>query len=109
MSKWPDSKSMSDASLDEVNEAWSGLGYYSRGRRLLEGAKKVQSDLGGRMPQMAKDLLKELPGVGRYTSCAVASIAYGEPVGLVDGNVVRVFSRLRVIGAEATSQAGIYA
>lgn len=107
-SKWPDTKSLSKANLSEVNELWSGLGYYSRGRRLFEGAQKVEAELKGRMPRTAKDLMRELPGVGRYTSCAVASIAYGEPVGLVDGNVVRVMSRMRVIGAESASQVIIF-
>ncbi|GFO35963.1 adenine DNA glycosylase, partial [Plakobranchus ocellatus] len=86
----------------EVNEAWSGLGYYSRGRRLFEGAQKVVSELKGEMPKTAGDLEKKLPGVGRYTAGAIASIAFGEVTGLVDGNVVRVLSRLRAIGANST-------
>ena len=57
---------------------WSGLGYYSRARRLHEGAQKVVLELGGEMPRTAEDLLKKLPGVGRYTAGAIASIAYGE-------------------------------
>ncbi len=54
MSKWPDTKALSSASLDDVNAVWSGLGYYSRARRLWEGAKKVEEELGGRMPRYNK-------------------------------------------------------
>lgn len=56
------------------------------------------------MPRTAAELLKNLPGVGRYTAGAIASIAYNEPTGLVDGNVIRVFSRMRIIGSDTTSQ-----
>jgi len=102
MSQWPTIKSLSEASLDSVNQAWSGLGYYSRARRLQEGAVKIMTELGGRMPNTATELMK-LPGVGRYTAAAVASIAYGEVGGLVDGNVIRVLARIRCIGGEVGS------
>ncbi|CAH1776066.1 unnamed protein product [Owenia fusiformis] len=104
MTKWPTLQALSMASLEEVNEMWSGLGYYSRGRRLHEGACKVVSELGCNIPDNADDLLKQLPGVGRYTAGAIASIAFNQATGLVDGNVVRVFARLRAIGADSTSQ-----
>jgi len=103
LEKWPDTARLSMATLDQVNEMWAGLGYYSRGRRLWEGACHVEKDLGGVMPRTAEELLK-LPGVGRYTAAAVASIAYNESVGLVDGNVVRVLTRMREIGADCASQ-----
>ncbi|XP_078657921.1 adenine DNA glycosylase-like isoform X1 [Branchiostoma floridae x Branchiostoma belcheri] len=103
MEKWPTVQKLATASLEEVNEMWSGLGYYSRGRRLHEGAQKVVTELDGQMPSTAASLLKELPGVGRYTAGAIASIAYNQVTGVVDGNVIRVLSRLRVIGAESTS------
>jgi A/G-specific adenine glycosylase len=83
---------------------WSGLGYYSRARRLWEGAKKVQQELKGSMPRDSAALMRQLPGVGRYTACAVASIAYGESCGVVDGNVARVLCRMGVIGAESSSK-----
>ena len=57
---------------------WAGLGYYSRGRRLHEGAQKVVRELKGQMPNTSATLSKELPGVGRYTGAAIASIAFGE-------------------------------
>ena len=99
MKKWPSTKALSEATTDEVMSAWSGLGYYSRGKRLLEGAKIIEAEFGGRMPKNSAELRKKLPGVGRYTAAAIASIAFGERCGLVDGNVVRVIARLRRIGA----------
>jgi len=102
MTLWPTIKALSEASLEDVNKAWSGLGYYSRARRLQEGAVLIMTKLGGRMPSTAAELVK-LPGVGRYTAAAVASIAYGEVGGLVDGNVIRVLSRMRCIGEEVSS------
>ncbi|XP_046367317.2 adenine DNA glycosylase-like [Haliotis rufescens] len=104
MKKWPTLQDLAKATLEEVNEMWSGLGYYSRGRRLHEGAQKVVDDLDGEMPKTAATLLKELPGVGRYTAGAIASISYSEATGLVDGNVIRVLARLRQIGADSTNQ-----
>lgn len=101
MKKWPTLQALSMASLEEVNQLWSGLGYYSRGRRLHEAAKKVVEQNGGIMPKSADSLLKDLPGVGKYTAAAIASIAFSEATGLVDGNVVRVLSRLRAIGANS--------
>ncbi|KAK1801423.1 hypothetical protein P4O66_022690, partial [Electrophorus voltai] len=90
----------------DVNEMWAGLGYYSRGRRLHQGAQKVvvvMSELAGEMPRTTQGLLKWLPGVGRYTAGAVGSIALGLVTGAVDGNVTRVLCRLRAIGADCTS------
>ncbi|XP_032969247.1 adenine DNA glycosylase isoform X5 [Rhinolophus ferrumequinum] len=87
----------------EVNQLWAGLGYYSRGRRLQEGARKVVEELGGHVPRTAETLQRLLPGVGRYTAGAIASIAFGQATGVVDGNVVRVLCRVRAIGADASS------
>ncbi|XP_028418066.1 adenine DNA glycosylase-like [Dendronephthya gigantea] len=103
MKRWPSLEDLAKASLEEVNEMWAGLGYYSRARRLHEGCKKVVKEMNGEMPDNAGVLLKDLPGVGKYTSAAIASIAFNEPVGLVDGNVIRVLSRLRIIGADSSS------
>ncbi|XP_062854791.1 uncharacterized protein LOC134317972 [Trichomycterus rosablanca] len=103
MKKWPTVQELAGASLEEVNQMWSGLGYYSRGRRLHEGAQKVVRDLDGKMPKNAEDLLKQLPGVGRYTAGAISSISLGEVTGVVDGNVTRVLCRVRAIGADSTS------
>uniref|UniRef100_A0A4W3I755 Adenine DNA glycosylase n=1 Tax=Callorhinchus milii TaxID=7868 RepID=A0A4W3I755_CALMI len=105
MQRWSTLQDLSKATLEEVNEMWSGLGYYSRGRRLHEGAQKVVSEFKGEMPKSAEELQKLLPGVGRYTAGAVASIAFGQVTGVVDGNVIRVLSRTRGIGADSTSPA----
>ncbi|NXI39809.1 MUTYH glycosylase, partial [Galbula dea] len=107
MEKWPTLQALSQASLEEVNELWAGLGYYSRGKRLQEASRKVVSELAGQMPRTAEDLQKLLPGVGRYTAGAIASISYGQATGVVDGNVIRVLCRLRCIGADSSSPAVI--
>ncbi|XP_067423855.1 adenine DNA glycosylase isoform X2 [Emydura macquarii macquarii] len=105
MQKWPTLQALAKASLEEVNELWAGLGYYSRGKRLQEAAQKVVSELAGQMPGTAEELQKLLPGVGRYTAGAIASISYGQATGVVDGNVIRVLCRVRCIGADASSLA----
>ncbi|XP_045440722.1 adenine DNA glycosylase isoform X3 [Pipistrellus kuhlii] len=103
MQKWPTLQDLASASLEEVNQLWAGLGYYSRGRRLQEGAQKVVEELGGQVPRTAETLQRLLPGVGRYTAGAVASIAFGQVTGVVDGNVVRVLCRVRGIGADPSN------
>jgi A/G-specific adenine glycosylase len=82
------------AAADEkvVLSAWSGLGYYSRARNLHRAAQEVVAKWNGELPRSA-DSLRTLPGFGRYTAGAVASIAFGEPAPVLDGNVARVFSR----------------
>uniref|UniRef100_A0A7N8X1J8 Adenine DNA glycosylase n=1 Tax=Mastacembelus armatus TaxID=205130 RepID=A0A7N8X1J8_9TELE len=105
MKRWPTVKALAAATLEEVNQMWAGLGYYSRGKRLHEGAQKVVTELKGQMPQTVDSLLKQLPGVGRYTAAAIGSIALGQVTGAVDGNVIRVLCRLRAIGADSTSPA----
>ncbi len=81
------------ASLDRVLKLWEGLGYYSRARNLHRAAKLVAAERGGRFPRTA-DALQELPGIGRYTAGAIASIAFGERAPVLDGNVRRVLARL---------------
>ncbi|RXN34560.1 adenine DNA glycosylase-like protein [Labeo rohita] len=105
MKRWPTVEKLAAATLEEVNQMWAGLGYYSRGRRLHEGAQKVVSELDGQMPKTTAGLLKQLPGVGRYTAGAISSIALGQVTGAVDGNVIRVLCRVRAIGADSTSPA----
>ena len=90
---FPTVEDLAAASMDEVLKLWEGLGYYTRARNLHKAAKLVVDQYGGALPRKA-DLLQLLPGVGRYTACAIASIAFGEPVPVVDGNVKRVLSRL---------------
>lgn len=89
---WPDVESLAAASQDEVLVAWAGLGYYSRARNLHACADSICKEWGGQFPECEKDLLT-LPGVGAYTAAAIASIAFGESVPVVDGNVERVMTR----------------
>ena len=90
---FPTVEALAMASEERVLAVWSGLGYYRRARMLHQAAKVVASEFGGVIPREAEKLRK-LPGVGRYTAAAIASIAYGEPVAVVDGNVERVLSRM---------------
>jgi A/G-specific adenine glycosylase len=90
---FPTIEALADATEEQVLTRWSGLGYYRRARMLRMAAMRVVSEFSGTMPRDAAGLRK-LPGVGRYTAAAIASIAYGEPVAVVDGNVERVLSRL---------------
>lgn len=92
MAKWPTVHALANATQEEVNELWAGLGYYRRARFLLEGARHVVAKNDG-FPSTFK-ALAGVPGVGPYTAAAVASIAFEEPVAAVDGNVIRVAARL---------------
>jgi A/G-specific adenine glycosylase len=96
---FPDVQALAGASEPAVLALWSGLGYYRRARMLHRAAKVVATELAGAMPRTAAGLLA-LPGVGAYTSAAVASIAFGEPVAVVDGNVERVLARVAGWSAE---------
>ncbi|MHB8632871.1 MAG: A/G-specific adenine glycosylase [Thermoplasmatota archaeon] len=89
MERFPTLQHLADAPEDDVLAAWSGLGYYRRARNLHEAARRM---VAGGVPSHAK-ALRELPGIGPYTAGAVASIAFGENVPAVDGNVVRVLGR----------------
>ncbi|MFM6929384.1 MAG: A/G-specific adenine glycosylase [Bdellovibrio sp.] len=89
LDKFPTVQDLAKASESDVLEAWAGLGYYSRARNLHKAAKALAAQ---GFPKTAAELL-ELPGFGPYTSRAVASIAFGEKVGVLDGNVIRVLSR----------------
>ena len=98
LGRWPDIEALAGAGLDDVLHAWQGLGYYARARNLHKCAGVISRDLGGRFPATAR-ALRQLPGIGPYTSAAIAAIAFGEPVAVVDGNVERVISRLYAITA----------
>ncbi len=93
MEEFPDVRSLARADDDRLLKAWEGLGYYNRARNLKKAACLVTRCYGGRLPDSYEELLK-LPGVGTYTAGAIASIAYGLPVPAVDGNVLRVLSRV---------------
>lgn len=103
MAQWPTVNDLAAATEDEVLKAWQGLGYYSRARNLHTAAQQVM-ELAG-FPQTFKEL-KTLKGVGDYTAAAIASIAFGEPVAVVDGNVYRVLSRYYGIDTPIDSTEG---
>lgn len=96
MARFPDVETLAAADEQEVLAHWQGLGYYRRARLLQEGAR-VMTSAGKGFPETAKELLS-LPGIGRYTAGAIASIAFDQPEPLVDGNVERVFARLTGFG-----------
>ncbi|GAB4546165.1 MAG: A/G-specific adenine glycosylase [Phycisphaerales bacterium] len=91
--RFPDVQSLATAPEEDVLAMWSGLGYYSRAKRLHAAAKAIVTEYGGRVPKDVEDL-RSLPGVGRYTAGAIASMVFGERAALVDGNVQRVLVRL---------------
>jgi A/G-specific adenine glycosylase len=93
LARFPTVRALARASEGDVLVLWSGLGYYRRARMLHRAAKAVVGELSGRIPRNALELAR-LPGVGAYTAAAVASIAFGEPVPVLDANVIRVLSRL---------------
>ncbi|CAL1708848.1 unnamed protein product [Somion occarium] len=99
MTKFPTIRHLAASDIDTVNGLWKGLGYYSRAARLLSGAKKVVDELGGRLPNNAKDMESKIPGVGRYSAGAICSIAYNECVPVLDGNVHRLLSRVLALHA----------
>ena len=94
MKSLPGIETLSKAPEEVLLKLWEGLGYYNRVRNLNKAAVKVMEEYGGIMPDSYEELLT-LPGIGSYTAGAIASIAYGKPVPAVDGNVLRVLSRLR--------------
>ncbi len=90
--RYPGLNDLSQASLDEILKIWQGLGYYSRARNLHETARKIAGEYSGRFPESYSELLR-LKGIGPYTAAAIASIAFNQPVAVIDGNVIRFLSR----------------
>ncbi len=93
ISIWPDVKALADAEREDVLKEWAGLGYYSRARNLHKCANEIVNEYDGAFPQDIQEL-KKLPGIGDYTSAAIASIAFDVPATVIDGNVERVVTRL---------------
>ena len=93
LERFPDVQALTAASEEDVLAAWSGLGYYRRARRMHQCAQQIAEQHGGCFPQDSESL-RALPGIGRYTAAAIASIAFTEPVAVVDGNVERILQRL---------------
>lgn len=102
--RFPDVQTLADASLDEVLKTWEGLGYYSRARNLHKAAQIVAVEHGGQLPRSLEGLMK-LPGIGRYTAGAIASIAFGVDAPVLDGNVRRVLCRLFAIRGDPRAAA----
>jgi A/G-specific adenine glycosylase len=93
---FPNLKSLANAEEQEVLNLWQGLGYYSRARNMLDAARYIWFELNGKFPEKAQELEK-IKGIGPYTSAAIASIAFSEPIPAIDGNVMRVLSRFHGI------------
>ena len=102
MAELPTLESLAAANEQTVLRLWQGLGYYSRARNLRRAAQMIVSEHNGIVPKTVDDLLK-LPGVGRYSAGAIASIAHGTPAPILDGNVVRVLCRLDKIEGDPRS------
>ena len=102
MKRFPSLRALAEAPRADVLKQWEGLGYYARARRAHETAKFLTKHKAGRFPR-TYDALLELPGVGPYTAAAIASFCFGEDVAVLDGNVIRVLSRLLAYDNDVTS------
>ena len=105
MRSFPDIQSLANASEQDVLNAWEGLGYYSRARNLHKAAKIVAEEFDGEIPRDL-EALRRLPGIGRYTLGAIASIAFGMDVSALDGNIKRVYARIFDVEEPVDSTAG---
>ena len=106
LARFPSLKALAKAPLQDVLAAWEGLGYYSRARNLHRAAQRVAAEHGGALPNTLPELLA-LPGIGRYTAGAIASIAFGVDTPVLDGNVKRVLARVFDFRADVKSPAGV--
>ena len=104
MERFPTVEALASTPIDEVLKYWAGLGYYARARNLHRAAQIVTNEHHGIVPN-TPEMIETLPGIGRYTSGAILSIAYGLPRPLVDANVIRVLSRLFGLSGDPKSQA----
>lgn len=93
LKRLPDVSSLAGVSHDELMKLWQGLGYYSRANNLQRAAIQIMEEYGGSFPEHYEEILT-LPGIGEYTAGAIASIAFGEAVPAIDGNVYRIYTRL---------------
>jgi A/G-specific adenine glycosylase len=97
MRELPDIKGAANASPNKIHKLWEGLGYYTRARNLQKAAQEIVAKHRGKFPQNFDDVLA-LPGIGRYTAGAICSIAFNQPTPILDGNVIRVLTRIFGIG-----------
>ncbi|MFZ5941394.1 MAG: A/G-specific adenine glycosylase [Bacteroidota bacterium] len=105
MKAFPDVEALASADEEEVLRQWQGLGYYSRARNMHSTAKQIVHAYGGEFPRSSAEL-RALKGIGPYTAAAMASIAFGEPVAAIDGNVIRVVSRLFAVAQPVNKAEG---
>jgi A/G-specific adenine glycosylase len=107
MKQFPDIRSCAEAEESQILKAWEGLGYYRRAKMLWAGAKLIVGEFDGKFPSDYASI-KKIPGIGDYTAAAISSIAFDQPVAAVDGNVLRVISRVlmseRDVAKEATKK-----
>lgn len=99
MKAFPTIKALAAAPLQDILKQWEGLGYYTRARQLHKTAQLLTARHGGRLPDNPA-ILARLPGLGPYTTAAIASFAFGHPLAVLDGNVIRVLSRLFAVEAD---------
>lgn len=104
LEKFPTVEALARARTETVLARWAGLGYYSRARNLQRAAKEIVAHHGGKFPRGHEQALA-LPGIGRYTAAAVLSIAYGEPLAVLDGNVARVLARIGAVRGDLRASA----
>lgn len=105
MQRFPTLQALAAAPEQDVLAAWEGLGYYSRARNLHKAAQIILEEHGGQLPNSMTELRK-LPGIGRYTAAAIASIAFGQDAATLDGNLKRVFARVFDVSLPADSAQG---
>ena len=105
MKRFPALPALAQASEQEVLSTWEGLGYYSRARNLHKAARMVMEEWGGELPHDRADLMR-LPGIGSYTAGAIASIAFGQDVATLDGNIRRVLARVFDVVEQGDSARG---
>jgi A/G-specific adenine glycosylase len=106
LARYPDVEALAKADIDELRGLWAGLGYYTRVMNLKRAAELIVSEHQGKFPRTSKELI-ELPGIGPYTSAAIASIAFQENIAAIDGNLDRVFSRILALPKIAKGAAEI--
>ncbi len=104
LKKFPDITALAKSPLEEVLSSWAGLGYYRRARMLHKASQVIVNDYGARIPNTAEELLK-LPGIGRYTAGAIASIAFEEKTPVLDGNVIRILTRIFAVKGDTLKPA----
>lgn len=103
MAELPTVAALASARPERIHKLWEGLGYYTRVRNMQKAAQKIVAEHRGKFPETYEDILA-LPGIGRYTAGAISSIAFNHPKPILDGNVIRVLTRLEGIGGDPRSR-----